>query len=132
MYRPHGFEANLTESEETSEQPTGAKGTATFSLHSDSIHIKGKFSGLNSAYKKSAIHKVLESEKVTSLTPTIGNTKKSGTWEGSYHLTEDEISALKSDSLYISVYSEAYESSAIKGQIRAVDSTNTAADSTEQ
>ena len=126
------YKATLTKSEETSERNTNANGSATISLRGDSIHIKGTFSGLNAAYRKSTIHKVLESEKVIELNPTLQNNQQSGTWESSYHFNEDQIAALKADSLYISVYSEAYESSEIKGQVITVDSTNTATDSTQQ
>ena len=126
------YKATLTKSEETSERTTNANGSATISLRGDSIHIKGTFSGLSAAYSKSTIHKVLESDKVITLNPTLQNNQQSGTWENTYHFDENQIAALKADSLYISVYSEAYESSEIKGQVITVDSTTAATDATRQ
>ncbi|HLR26695.1 MAG TPA: CHRD domain-containing protein [Fodinibius sp.] len=125
------YKAVLTDSRHGADRDTTAKGSIMLSLHDDSIHIKGQFSGLSSTYTGSAIHKVLESNKVQMLDPTLNNDKTSGSWEASYRLAGDQVNALKSDSLYISVYTEEYESGEINGQITAVDSTDAATDSTK-
>lgn len=117
------FRATLDGSDNAPERDTRASGRFTLTLHGDSIHVQGQFSNLSSAYTGSAIHRVLEAEKVQQLSPTLKEDKTAGTWQNSYKLAKEHISALKGDSLYISVYSEGDdEASEISGQIQAVDS----------
>src|SRR5699024_10167334 len=98
------YKAVLTDSRKGPEDNSTSKGTVMLSLQGDSIHIKGEFSGLSSAYTGSAIHKVLESDEVQKLQPVLSGDSTSGRWEASYRLDENQVKALKSDSLYISVY----------------------------
>jgi hypothetical protein len=116
------FRATLAGSDKAPDHDTKASGRLTLTLQGDSIHIEGQFSGLSSAYTNSDIHRVLEAEKVQSLNPALKENKTAGSWEGSYKLNKDQISALKGDSLFISVYSQGDEASEISGQINAVDS----------
>lgn len=130
--RRPAFHATLASFNEGPQQDIGATGTIIINLQNDSIYVKGEFSDLSSPYSGSAIHKVLEGEEVQTLNPTLNNNRTSGSWEGSYKLDEDQVTALKSDSLYISVYTDKYESGEIRGQITAVDSTDTAANSANE
>lgn len=113
---PPIFEASLDETPDA-EGDTEGEGTLTLTLEGDSIHIKGQFSGLSSEYTDSYIHQALESDRIQKLNPAVSEDKRSGTWESSYRLDEGDISMLKKDSLYISVYSTDFESGELRGQL---------------
>lgn len=110
------FETTLKGTSESIDD-TEATGSATLTLEGDSIHVKGKFSGLTSDYTGSYIHRALQSERVQQLDPTTGSDQTSGSWESSYKLDKGDISMLQKDSLYISVYSIKYESGELRGQL---------------
>lgn len=118
------YKANLeTSTEDPAEEPE-SNGTVYVTIDGDSIHIQGDFVGLSSPYESSYIHMVLESDRVQELEPTLNEDKTAGSWEASYQLDKDQISALEEDSLYISVYTredESGEGGAISGQLRSYD-----------
>lgn len=115
------YEASLEATNE-SKGETEASGNVTLALQDDSIHIKGKFSGLTSDYTNSYIHEVLQDERVQRLQPEVGSDKRSGTWESTYALDRHAIKMLMGDSLYISVYTTKYDNSGeISGQFTARD-----------
>ncbi|WP_372636740.1 CHRD domain-containing protein [Fodinibius sp.] len=110
------FEATLQASNEAKEDTQGS-GSVTLTLEGDSIHMEGQFSGLSSEYAGSYIHRALQSERVQQLDPTLDNNKTSGSWDSSYKLDKGEISMLKKDSLYISVYSADFDDGELRGQL---------------
>lgn len=114
------FETSLKGTDESIDD-TEATGSVILTLEGDSIHLEGEFSGLTSDYTESYIHQALQSERVQRLEPTIGSDKTSGTLESSYKLDEGEISMLKKDSLYISIYSTKFESGELRGQLTMKD-----------
>ncbi len=114
------FEAELAGDNEVPEVETDADGSMTVTLAGDSIHVEGEFSGLSSDYAASHIHKGAEDENgdpIQTLKPDVGSDKTSGTWDASYTLDEDQIRALKADSLYINVHSADHTSGEIRGQL---------------
>ncbi|MDR8391219.1 CHRD domain-containing protein [Aliifodinibius sp. S!AR15-10] len=114
------FQAELSGSNEVPSVETSASGTFTATLVGDSIHVQGKFSGLSSDYVASHIHKAVEGENggpIITLEPTVGADKLSGSWDASYLLDSAQITALKSDSLYINVHSAEHKSGELRGQL---------------
>ncbi|SMO68211.1 CHRD domain-containing protein [Fodinibius sediminis] len=114
------FRASLEGSNEVPEVDTEASGSTTVTLRGDSIHLKGEFSGLGSEYTGSHIHLGAEGENgdpIQSLEPSLGDDKMSGTWDNTYPLSMDHISALKADSLYINVHSAENKAGEIRGQL---------------
>lgn len=113
------YEASLEETNE-SKDDTQASGSLTIALQDDSIHIKGKFWGLTSDYTETYIHEVLQSNRVLRLEPSVGDDKKSGTFESSVKIDKSTREKLQGDSLYISIYSTKYENTGeISGQLTA-------------
>src|SRR5699024_7598866 len=107
------YEASLDGSNEVPEVETDAEGSVTVTLKGDSIHVEGQFSGLSSQYAASHIHKGAEGENgdpIITLKPDVNSDKISGSWDASYTLNEEQISALKADSLYVNVHSADYKS----------------------
>lgn len=118
------YEAMLEGSSEVPAVETEASGTVTAALEGDSLHITGQFSGLSSEYVASHIHKAVEGENgspIITLEPTVGDDKMSGSWDSTYVVTEDQITALQADSLYINVHSTDHKSGEIRGQLMPVD-----------
>lgn len=114
------FEVSLEGSNQVSPVTTEANGNATITLRGDSIHVKGNFSRLSSEYVASHIHLGAEDENgdpIQPLSPELGSDQTSGIWDASYQLSQDQISALKADSLYINVHSEEYSGGEIRGQL---------------
>lgn len=115
------FEASLDGSNQVPEDvDTEASGNATVTLNGNSIRVEGEFSDLSSEYMASHIHIGAEDENgdpVQPLNPELGDTKTSGTWDATYQLDESQISALKSDSLYINVHSSEFTGGEIRGQL---------------
>lgn len=114
------FEVSLEGSNQVPPVTTEASGNATVTVRGDSIHIKGDFSGLSSEYLASHIHLGAEDENgdpIQPLSPELGSDRTSGTWDESYQLNQDQISALRADSLYINVHSEEYSGGEIRGQL---------------
>lgn len=114
------FEATLSGSNEVPEVQTDATGMVTVTLRGDSIHVKGEFSGLGSEYTASHIHKGAKGENgspIQPLEPTLGADKTSGSWDATFSLDEQNIAALKADSLYINVHSAEHKPGEIRGQL---------------
>lgn len=114
------FEASLEGSNEVPEVDTEASGSATVTLRGDSIHVKGDFSDLSADYTASHIHMGAEDENgnpIITLEPSVGNNKRSGSWNASYQLDSQQVNALKNDSLYINVHTKAHKPGEIRGQL---------------
>ncbi len=119
------FNTSLADSNEVPAVTSDASGMATVTLQGDSIHIKGKFSGLSGKYVGSHIHKGAEGENgspILTLEPTLGSDSLSGSWDASYALNASQISALKADSLYINVHSTEHKPGEIRGQLTSSSS----------
>lgn len=114
------FDVSLEGSNEVPEVTTDASGSATVTLKGDSIHVEGEFSDLGSAYTASHIHKGAEDENgdpIITLKPDLEEDKTSGSWDNTYLLEDEHLSALVSDSLYINVHSTENKAGEIRGQI---------------
>lgn len=114
------FEVSLEGTNEVPAVTTDASGNATITLEGDSIHVEGEFSDLGSAYTASHIHKGAKDENgdpIITLEPDLEEDKTSGSWDGTYQLTEEHLSALISDSLYINVHTTENKSGEIRGQV---------------
>jgi len=114
------FEASLEGSNEVPEVETEASGSVTVTLQGDSIQVEGEFSGLGSEYVASHIHIGSEDENgdpIQPLEPEVGSDNTSGSWNASYQLDQNHISALKADSLYINVHSAENKAGEIRGQL---------------
>ncbi|HLR26693.1 MAG TPA: CHRD domain-containing protein [Fodinibius sp.] len=114
------FEATLEGENEVPEVATDAEGSVTLTLEGDSIHVEGEFSGLTSDYAASHIHKGAEGENgapIITLKPDVNSDKTSGSWDASYTLDNEQIRALKADSLYVNVHSANHKEGEIRGQL---------------
>jgi|GEM_PF-3436086 len=114
------YKATLEGRNEVPEVETNAEGTVFVTLKNDSIHINGKFSGLSSDYTASHIHKGAEGENgdpIITLHPDINDDNTSGSWKASCAISQEQISALEDDSLYINVHSENHKSGEIRDQL---------------
>src|SRR5699024_6499576 len=114
------FEATLEGENEVPEVSTDAEGSVTVTLKGDSIHVEGEFSGLTSDYAASHIHKGAEGENgspIITLEPDVNSDNMSGPWDASYAFSEEQINALKADSLYVNVHSTNHKSGEIRGQL---------------
>src|SRR5699024_2312402 len=101
------FEATLEGGNEVPEVSTDAEGSVTVTLKGDTIHVEGEFSGLTSDYAASHIHKGAEGENgspIITLEPDVNSDNMSGSWDASYAFSEEQINALKADSLYVNVH----------------------------
>lgn len=128
MEEEQTFEVSLDGSNQVPEGvDTDASGNVTVTVRGDSIHVKGEFSDLSSEYMASHIHIGSEDENgdpIQPLDPELGEDKTSGTWDDTYQLDEEHLSALQSDSLYINVHSSEFTGGEIRGQITATTKRN--------
>lgn len=114
------FEASLEGSNEVPEVETEASGSATVTLRGDSIYVEGEFSDLGSEFTASHIHIGPEDQNgdpIQTLEPELGDDKTSGTWDASYQLEKNHITALHADSLYINVHTVDNKAGEIRGQL---------------
>lgn len=126
------LEAEL-EATNPAREETNANGYITMVLQGDSVNIKGEFSELSSPYIESYMHEVLQSDRVQLLEPSLNENETSGTWEASYQFDKEIIEKLKSDSLYISVYTEKYpDEGELRAQITNWDSVATTSPNDEE
>lgn len=116
------FEATLSGGNEVPEVTSPASGNATLILQADSIYIEGEFTGLGSDYTASHIHKGVKGENgkpIITLEPAVSNNSTTGTWDGAHAVSNAQIKALKTDSLYINVHSADHKSGEIRGQLNS-------------
>ncbi|NBC02661.1 MAG: CHRD domain-containing protein [Bacteroidetes bacterium] len=104
---------------------TGASGSATIWVESDTLYVKGEFSNLQSYYFASNIHYGGEGETgnpIYKLKPDISEDHTSGTFDpekNKFKLSDAMLEAFNNRNLYITVASDDNRRGEIRGQINS-------------
>ena len=122
---PIFFYAELSPDEESSVVHSPGKGRVDFILERDTMKLSWKvtFSGLTSPAQTVAIHGPQtpggNAGILIDLAPDLKKAT-SGTYEGSYDLTEGDLSYLVMDRMYVNITTTKYEEGELRAHIRRI------------
>ena len=125
------FAAPLSGASEVEPVESDASGTAVAVIGADgqTVTVTGGFKGLESAYAASHLHlgpAGVNGPVFQPLSPTVSDDMRSGTFEGTYTLTADQVAALRAGNVYVNVHSAENGGGEVRGQLRVADPFGTA------
>lgn len=122
---PTSFDFNLTGAQEVPSVDTTATGEGTATLDDNQLTLEGSFEGLSSDLREvegssAHIHEAPAGENgpiVFNLDVTPGADNRSGTFEGTFDLTDEQVSAFEDGRYYVNVHTETFPGGEIRGQL---------------
>lgn len=122
---PDSFDFGLSGAQEVPSVDTTATGQGTATLEGNQLTVDGTFEGLSSDLlevegSSAHIHEAAVGENgpiVVNLDVTPGADNRSGTFVGTFDLTDEQVSAFEDGRYYVNVHTDTFPGGEIRGQL---------------